>query len=690
MKLQAVMEKAKNYKLIVTILARHLQGYEKESSEDFEKVRALLEIQKLEVSSVSKFSDEQWYFPEAREKRAKTLGISRFRIRFGSYRNIPESIIFQIKLVTLIVTLLPRAEVARGFRGARGKPVQIQSLVPMMRSWLSYIDHVFCGLYHEFGDDVVRENFQSLEDLKKAHYVKYSEGYKTTRGMAQQIERSFSLFQAKRIRELLFEDHLFFPKLHQTKAKVSESKLDDREKVLSDVVFEKITAISGYIVVDFLGKLGIKINDEQSVDLMRHFPFKIRSHLINIDCTIVDTYTLIRMRDKGYPYTYSVTSIGYSHILTDNQDSCSIRKVLKRYINRDGNNIDSLEEVRKYLDLVYRSAVYIIAQFTGMRPSELIEVRVDREVENSFGIPCIVSTLRKHKGTERALFDDKWVCTPAMLDALEALRVIAKIRANPYLLSKSETVPYKMEPTPLAENGLGYVLRKFFANIVPGEIEESDVFPYMLRHTLAYQLFKIDLGLPYISHQLKHFGNLVGAYSAAANKGFSETTLEYGDIGEKLSGSTKRRTNLRHQAEIQAVKSSYDPDATYAGVNAGDHTQRMKRIFQGYMAEGYTKDDIFEAMAEQGVAIANVGTGMCYGGKAEDFDDSIPCIGGLRCNPVRCKNAVVTKANIPKWREVYFDNLKIVELGEDSPSYQQAVEAVKEAQLVLDTLGEEV
>lgn len=239
----------------------------------------------------------------------------------------------------------------------------------------------------------------------------------------------------------------------------------------------------------------------------------------------------------------------------------------------------------------------------------------------------------------------------------------------------------------MSASGPKHTLKLYLNKILPTEHAQTDFFMYVLRHTLAYQLFKADLGLPYISHQLKHFGNLVGAFHGASNKGFSTDTLGYGEIGEKLSGSSAESKGLRHKAEIKAIECSFDPDATYAGVNGKDHSERMKKVFHGYQAAGYSKEQIYEAMADQGMAIVNVGSGMCYGGKMEDFDDSLPCIGGLRCNPARCKNAVVTESHIPKWREVYVENMKVLERVSDGPLADQAREAVSEARMVLESLG---
>ncbi|MBO6813094.1 MULTISPECIES: hypothetical protein [Marinobacter] len=678
-----VFESLRQYRQISSaLLILSLKGQKANSASESKEVKALLEILNLKVSGSSIFSDKVWHFEEAQEKSAKSISKDRFKFNFDDYPNIPEPIIFELKMVILMVSLLPRSELQRIEK--KNTLFKIQSLTSMFKATLRYFDHIFSSLIDAFGADVVSDNFQSLQDLKRTHFVEYSEGFEITSQTATLIERAFGFFHAKRIREYVFAKKLALPRLAQTKAVVSESTKRDRDKVLPGEVFEKVSAISGYVITDFLTKLGVEVTDKTALKMRRNFPFEVEDlGLLDVDWGVIDTYTMNRLLGRGYPYDEALKYLNdVSNLLTKGQQVASMRGALnQRFDARNGSAL-----VQDYLALVYRSALYIIAQYTGMRPSELFEIRLDKPLEESFGVPCIVSHVKKHQEFERSLFDDKWVCIPAMVDALNAAKVISRIRVNPYLLSKDGTTAFGGEPSHYSANGLKTPLKLHFQQIVPEDYEEIEVYPYLLRHTLAYQLFRADLGLPFISHQLKHFGNLVGAFSTASNKGFSVNTLSYGEIGEQLSGSGRAR-NLRHKAEVDAVRAAFDPDAAYAGVNGEDHKNRMIRVFEGYQASGFTKEEIFEAMAEQGMAIANVGTGMCYGGKTEDFDESLPCIGGLRCNPVRCSNAVVTEAHIPKWREVYVENMRVVESGSEDVSTEHAREAANEARMVLQSLG---
>ena len=214
--------------------------------------------------------------------------------------------------------------------------------------------------------------------------------------------------------------------------------------------------------------------------------------------------------------------------------------------------------------------------------------------------------------------------------------------------------------------------------------------PYMLRHTLTYQLFKAEVGLPLISFQLKHFVDSVSRYTDLGAT--SSVTLGYGDIGNMLSKDGNRKsdnTSLRRTAELEAIKTAHNPNGIYYGGKANEHKQNLIKTFKGYMAAGYDENEVYEAMADQGVAVVYMGQGLCYGGR-DEHDSNLPCIGSLRCNPARCKQAIVTSKHASKWREVYILNKANLNNPKYSHLNEQIMAAMNEAKMVLENLGEKV
>lgn len=631
----------------------------------------ILNLLAFPVTSKSLFRDDVWDYT-ADVEIAKTMGGSRLIIDFSAYNNIPKSIVAELKIAIVYIRIIPKRSQNR--RGKSGRTLSMQSITPMVKSWLDFMDHFYNKAGEEYGSAFCREKFCSLIDITYQDYKMFSVGYQKAESTVYHIEQVFEWFSHDRIVNALYSHTPFLPKIEHLSITQIEKKEDDREKVIPDEIFDRVVTISSCLISDFLHKMGLPIKDKIAKKKLDLFRNELPLSVMDISDSDVEYYIGVRLYKK-------------------NSDIALVRSKLNMKLIGDFRAADlqrpegGTEDIFNYTKLIHDAAMYIIAQFTGMRPSEFTEIRVDKPLTSSFDIPCICSTVHKHRSTSRRLFDDLWVAIPAVEDAMAALTVLTRIRNNPFIYSKSETLKFSQEPKTL-KKGVCTVIKSYFTEILTDdELKSIDFFPYMMRHTLAYQMYKVELGLPFISHQLKHFGNLVQSVGAASNKGFSSDTMCYGDIGDMLSGIKAEKNNLRHQAEVHLVKEMYDPNGTFAGVNAEAHKKRLKKLFEGYQAAGYSNDEVFEAMAQQGMAVINVGTGMCYGGRVEEFDQSLPCIGSLRCNPNRCHQAVITKAHIPKWREVYEQNMKVVSLGESETNYRQAVEAANEAKGVLEYLG---
>ena len=112
------------------------------------------------------------------------------------------------------------------------------------------------------------------------------------------------------------------------------------------------------------------------------------------------------------------------------------------------------------------------------------------------------------------MFDDRWVAIPIVQDAILAASYISKIKVSPYLVSNVDTVKPNCLPQAMDSSGIMYQMNNFIGKLLGESTADEIKFnPYMLRHTLTYQLFKAEVGLPLISFQLKHFVESISKYT---------------------------------------------------------------------------------------------------------------------------------------------------------------------------------
>jgi len=648
------------------------------SGDDIESEELYIQyLTALPVTKLSIFSDNIWDYNDDVINPARNVQGAKLKIDFSRYTNIPPFIITEMKCLFHYLLLAPLSFTKKRGR-QKGGSLKPNTVISQFKSGLKFLDHVF-GKLNIDGANFVAGYYKTLGDVLEGDFRNASKDYSYAVGAT--IKKFFEYLKHPLTSEVLGHniqidfDSMAWPEQHKRKR---EARL-----VFENNDYEKLVSRSAFRIVEFLNLMNMDIEDEVA---SRHYK-ALKSQFTALDLTpkLINDYILIRLLSKGYSQGFieEKCNINSGYL---NEDGSLLTHEKIRVLAKKKHNISHFDNVRKNVNEIYYACCYIVGQYTGMRPSALSEVRLSSCLISEGSFDLIASEEKKGKSFSLNLFDDKWVAIPIVKDAIKAARVLSVLKNNDYMFSNMDTVKAGNLMTNMDSSGIKHFFGNFFG-LVLGETKTKKIkfTSYMMRHTLAYQLHRAELGLPFISFQLKHLIDRVGKYTS--DGATSEVTLGYGEIADSITRNDSQNRTIRRMAEVERVKAVMNPDGTYIGLKGEEHKERIKKAFEGYMASGYSHEQIYEAMAEQGLAIVNVGTGFCYGG-TEDFDESLPCIGTLRCNPIRCKNAIVSKANAPKWREVYLSN-KVL-LGKDG--YQehepQILAAMNEAEAVLKLLGE--
>ncbi len=647
------------------------------------------------VSKLSKFSDCVWDFNNDYPNAARNVQGAKLRINFSKHTEIPVFVLIEMKIIfelALLNNSIFKLQNKKGENQSK-RVLKANSLIMTFESGLTFINEMFKQASHDLGHEFVQEKYKTFSDTTPDLYYKAAKNYDRVKGVG--LDRFFKYLRSPASVKYVFEKPVAYVELNSLKWKrLANTNSSKKEQVLPDLVFESLSKMASFIIVDFLSAIGAKekISDSNSLERFDTSKYPSWANKERVTHEILNAYIAMRLGNKGYSSNF-VTDIiePYDWMLNKDSNVMGGRNLREKLWER-GYKLDNL---REYFNLVAYACMYLVGQYTGMRPSELSEVKVQdcSCLVQSDGVWLIESTVKKHKDeSSTGLFDDRWVAIPIVRDAVLAASYMSKIKVSPYLVSNVDTVRPNSLPQAMGSNGIKYQMNNFIGKLLGKSTADEIKFnSYMLRHTLTYQLFKAEVGLPLISFQLKHFIDNVSKYTS--NGSTSSVTLGYGDIGEMLSKDGNRKgdkKSLRRATELEAIKTAHNPNGIYYGGKANEHKKGLIKTFSGYIAEGYTEEEVYEAMVDQGVAMVYMGQGLCYGGRAEEYDSSLPCIGSLRCNPARCKQAVVTIKHAPKWREVYTLNKVNLNKPEYSHNREQILAAMNEARMVLENLGEEV
>ncbi|EPJ8755468.1 site-specific integrase [Pseudomonas putida] len=661
---------------------------------DQEALTFLAYLKNLKVSQLSLFLHGEWDFNADYPNASRYVRGSKLQINFTRHENIPDLAILELKAAFIVywkaLSAVPDDDNPMKVNQPLSKP---NTVISIFESGLRFLDKLYAVAADELGKEHVEIGMASLVSLPAHFYATAAGTYDYV--FDENLLKFFKVLHSVHLEQNVFGSPLPRVDLTTLEWKIlggtlrPESEKVKKKQVLENKVFEISSLKASFAIVDFLEAMGDEVVDKASLKRKIERGYReADNHGVNP--LKFNIYTRSRLAAKGFSHDQVMDVLGDSAAASmGNYLFYNARTALNKYKDETGSGFG--DEFRKYLSSICYACHYIIGQYTGMRPSELAELLTDSCVQFDGRFWLLRSAVTKHEENLVELFDDFWIAIPIVRDAVRVCAWMKKFKNNDYVYSSMDTVPWGEKSVSLSRSGVQHTIDGFFQKNLPPEVHAKlDFNPYMLRHTLAHQLYRADLGLPFISHQLKHFGEIVGV---SRSERYSKTTLSYGELADKMAsggGRGSQAESLRHQAEKESNQHRFDPDGNYAGVNAQAHKERLQRVFQGYMAAGYTKDEIFEAMTKQHIAVISVGQGFCYGGKSEEFDSSIPCVGSLRCNPNRCKNAIVSKANAPSWREVYYQNKALLRNPDFAYNHVQIKAAMEEAYGVLQLLGEEL
>ena len=334
-----------------------------------------------------------------------------------------------------------------------------------------------------------------------------------------------------------------------------------------------------------------------------------------------------------------------------------------------------VKEYMRYVMRVKLAAEAILAQYTGGRFSDLISFKQGC-VEQRDDYWLLKGTVVKGVDLTKPCGNDVWPAIPVMRDAVTALELISLITFDPYLFSNMDTKREPERHKPISLNGFTSAMNWYLQSIdASGRWKEWRISTHQFRHSLANQLARADLGIIYISIHMHHLYTALRALPPDA-------TLAYGNI----SDLKQERAMYTGAAYLEVSKALYDPDQPVAGGGAEEYMKRRKEYFAGMQAEGWTKDEIIAKLSKQGLPFASVGAAYC-GGRREIVNkdgskEKPPCMGSLQCNPVNCKQAVITRVHAPIWQKVRKHNH---EMGKD-PRFSYAKDTYERMAAVAESV----
>ncbi|MEI8672689.1 hypothetical protein P4S52_13200 [Vibrio sp. SA48] len=419
------------------------------------------------VTSKSQFIDSIWDYSEDAHGSSVNCRGSNLVIDYDKYENIPKFVITEVKCVTHLYMLHPGSFMRNG---RKKKVIKPNTLVKVTKDGLAFLDTVYSTLSSKYGSEYIQREHYSLtevgrdifEEAATVHDYAYCTDCKI---FLENLNHSFA---KKNIFGQMIESDL--SETFDWNKISGNIKIIPAQKIIPDQVYEKLVLYSSLIITDFLLSQGIEPEDKITLKHLR-----IESHGLGlcidkgIDHTSFNAYAALRLNAAKYDYDFISSQLDdiENNQLSSGRNGIASPAIMIRRINSMGF---SFQEIKNHLGIIKYACQYLIAQFTGMRPSELAEVPINCFCEEG-GIALIKSRVLKHReNLYKGLFDDKWIVIPCLKDALSALSLLNKIHQSDYLFSSLKTAKVGSSLAQLTSSSFSHqinlLLEAFFAPVI--------------------------------------------------------------------------------------------------------------------------------------------------------------------------------------------------------------------------------
>ena len=298
------------------------------------------------------------------------------------------------------------------------------------------------------------------------------------------------------------------------------------------------------------------------------------------------------------------------------------------YVPRNGFGYKEFEAL---ISDVQCSSMMLILLLTGMRSSETKFLLRDSLVfENGYWF--IKSKVVKNRPKDLPI-GEGWLAVDIVRDAYDVLAFFCEITGNEYLFSSpfGRFVPHARG---YAMNSLNTKFSRWLPTFDVGGLYSGWKFSiHQCRETLVFQLAKQQVGLPFISMQLKHFQS---RFYGMPN----DVTASYGKYRAGLMTAVASRIA---GARESALFDLFGESARFAGGGAPAHKVRVDTFFAGIGLFGEERVRYIKSLAIRGVKVQPTSIGGCTRNFELPVEDTVPpCYGDFECDP-ECGSHVITE-----------------------------------------------